>query len=147
MGSCASGCGPFWVCAFILAATAAFKAISLVAGTGLLGYPHPFLPGTYRVYVWLGLAAEMAVFAALVRGRRIFLLGCFGLSIVFIGYHALGAFLRMSGPCSVPGWRAGALESIDAGGIAAFVPPGLRPARRVVRGRIWRIGPGVGWSR
>src|SRR5208283_5128156 len=111
MGSCASERGPSWVCALILAATAAFKAISLVAGTGLLAYPHPFLPGTYRVYVWLGLAAEMAVFAALVRGRRIFLLGCFGLSIVFVGYHALGAFLRVSGPCMCLGgllghWRA-----------------------------------------
>ena len=65
MRSCTSERGPFWVCALILAVTAAFKAISLVAATGLLAYSHPFLPGSYRLYVWLALLGEIGVLAAL----------------------------------------------------------------------------------
>ncbi len=107
MRSCVTERGPFWVCAAILASTAAFKAASLALGTGLLAQPHPFLPGTYRVYVWIGLAAEIGAFATLAWGTRRFLLACFGLSIVFLGYHAVGSFLRVAAPCPCLGGLLG----------------------------------------
>jgi hypothetical protein len=89
-----------WVCGWILGLTAAAKAFALMHGEGLLGQPHPFLPGPYEVYVWLSLAAELVVLwlLALV-GRRAFLTVCLGLSVVFIGYHALEAGLDVPTPC------------------------------------------------
>ena len=99
--------GPVCVCALILAVTAAFKVGSLATGAALLAREHPFLPGTYRLYVWLGLAAEMGAFATLAWGGRRFLLACFGLSIVFLGYHTLGSFLRVPAPCPCLGGLLG----------------------------------------
>ena len=148
-----SGRWPSWACGLTLAVTAAFKVISLFVATGLLAYPHPFLPGTYRLYVWLALLGEIGVLAALVWGRRPFLFACFGLSIVFLGYHALGAFLRVSAPCPCLGglighWRplaqaeaplsfllaCGLLAASFVGvfGVSGRVPtgPGDGPARR-----------------
>ncbi|HEV2390840.1 MAG TPA: hypothetical protein VG146_00615 [Verrucomicrobiae bacterium] len=80
----------------------------MVLGTGLLAQPHPFLPGTFGVYVWLGLAAEIGALGILAaRGTRPFLTVCLGLSVMFIGYHAIGAGLRVPAPCPCLGGLLG----------------------------------------
>ncbi len=89
-----------WVCGWILGLTAATKAFALLHGEGLLWQPHPFLPGPYVVYVWLSVAAELAVLGTLALvGPRAYLTACLGLSVVFIGYHALEAGLDVPTPC------------------------------------------------
>ncbi|HTV63658.1 MAG TPA: hypothetical protein VMH30_13925 [Verrucomicrobiae bacterium] len=83
----------------ILGLTAAAKLFVLVHGSELLAQPHPFLPGTYEIYIWLALAAELTAFAFLAfAGARAFLLACLGLAILFIAYHAIDVGLQVGGP-------------------------------------------------
>lgn len=127
-----------WVCGAILALTLAGKAFALMHRGGLLAQSHPFLPGAYEPYVWLGLAAELVAFGVLaVVGRRGFLTVCLGLSVVFIGYHALEAGLDVPAPCPCLGgllshWKplAGAdsaLSFVLACGLAIASFVGLFP--------------------
>lgn len=87
-------------CGFVLGLTAAGKIYALAHGSGLLGAPHPFLPGTFGPYVWLGLLVELAAFAALLCfGARAFLGVCMGLAILFVGYHTVDVALGLGGTC------------------------------------------------
>lgn len=88
------------ICGLILGLTALGKTFALIHGSGLLVQPHPFLPGNFAIYVWLGLAVELLAFAALVFvGARAFLTVCLGLAILFIAYHTLEVYLQIAAPC------------------------------------------------
>jgi len=89
-----------WICGLILGLTTLGKILALIHGSGLLAQPHPFLPGNFAIYVWLGLAVELLAFAALVFvGARAFLTVCLGLAILFIAYHVLEVYLQIAAPC------------------------------------------------
>jgi len=100
-----------WVCVSILILTLVVKIFGLVRGGGFLSESHPFLPGTYRDYVWGGVFVELAALAILMLyAERAFLAACLGLAVVFIGYHAIQVELKVSGPCPCLGgllshWR------------------------------------------
>lgn len=96
------------ICGSILALTLVGKVFGLVHGGGLLTQPHPFLPGTFEHYVWLGLAAELLAFVAwAAAGVRAFLTVCLGLAVLFIGYHALEVGLQVSSACPCLGGLLG----------------------------------------
>ena len=135
--------GHVWVCGSILGVTAAGKLFALLQGGGLLTQPHPFLPGTFQPYLWLGLAAELLAFVVLLAaGSRAFLTVCLGMSVVFIGYHALEAGLDIAVPCPCLGgllghWKplAQAESTVSfllACGLALGSFTGLFPVSRVV---------------
>ena len=89
-----------YLCGSILGLTALGKIFALVHGSGLLAEPHPFLPGSFKIYIWLGILAELAAFAVLFfAGARAFLTACLGLSILFITYHLLEAGFQVAAPC------------------------------------------------
>ncbi len=91
---------PVFVCGYILGLTFVGKTLALIHGSGLLAQPHPFLPGNFEVYIWLGLFIELFAFAILAfAGARAFLTACLGLAILFIIYHALEVYLQIAAPC------------------------------------------------
>jgi hypothetical protein len=131
------------VCSSILALTLLGKIFALMGGAGLLAQPHPFLPGSYKVYVWIGLIMELVALMTLVcLGSRAFLTLCIGLAILFIGYHFLEAGLRIAAPCPCLGgvlshWKT--LTRMESGlsfglacvlGVSSFI--GLFPASEKV---------------
>lgn len=88
------------VCSVILGVMTVGNFYALLHGSGLLLQPHPFLPGTFHLWLWLGLLLECAAFAILVFSKaRLFLTVCLGLAVVFVAYHAVQAGLEIPGPC------------------------------------------------
>lgn len=110
-------------CSVILGATAVGKVYGLIHGSGLLLQPHPFLPGTFKSLMCLGLFMELAAFAVLVRsGARLFLSMCLGLAIVFVAYHAVQVGMGIPGPCPCLGGLWGHWEPLaKAETLLAFV--------------------------
>lgn len=111
------------VCGLILGLTALGKIYALANGSGLLAAPHPFLPGTFKEYVWLGLAFEVAAFASLILlGSRAFLGVCLGLAILFVGYHTLQVALGLGGTCPCLGGFLGRWKPLaEAEGLISFL--------------------------
>ena len=110
-------------CASILGMTATGKAFALVHKSALLFLPHPFLPGTFETYLLLGLISELAALLLFVLfGRRVFLLTCLGLSIVFIGYHMIQVGLGVAGPCPCIGGLLSKWKPLAASeGLLSFI--------------------------
>lgn len=101
------------VCGGILALTLAGKSVALLHGGDLLKEAHSFLPGTYGLYVWVGLVLECAALAVLwARATRLFLMVCLGLGILFVGYHAVEVGLAVNAPCPCLGGLLGSWEPL-----------------------------------
>lgn len=91
---------PVAVCAIILGATAAAKAFALWQGNALLSHGHPWLPGTFLVWLVLGLMAEAAALVSYAIGkRRLFLKASLALGSMFIAYHWYQVWQNVSSPC------------------------------------------------
>ncbi len=89
-----------FLCALILAFTVLIKVFALAHGSGTLASPHPFLPGTFRFWVSVALAAELLGFVVLAfAGSREFAAFCLGLGALIIAYHAVQVGLDIKGPC------------------------------------------------
>lgn len=102
-------------CAVVLTVTTLAKGYGLFTGGPLLQQPHPFLYGSYGFYVWAGFLAEILALATLLLAKRLFLPICLGLSILFVGYHAMESALHIAVSCPCLGGILGV-----GGGMAAY---------------------------
>jgi hypothetical protein len=91
---------PFVLCALTVSVTAVLKFIALLKGGPLLATAHPFLPGTFRDWMVVGLLVELAVLCGWYwYGREFFLRSCLMLGCVFVAYHVMESVVAAPAPC------------------------------------------------